>query len=307
MISIILCTHNPRHDYINRVLKALDQQTLPKNEWELLFVDNASERILSGSYDLSWHSDSCYIRENKLGLTPARLSGIKKAKGEVIVFVDDDLILADDYLEQVGYIMKTRHDIGAFGGKISGVFEGPVPEWVKSYFQFLAINEWGDEPKWTCDKKAKKTIPCGAGLVIRTHLAESYANNCQNTIRESLGRKGRKLSGHEDTDMIYHSIDKGYAVGYFPQLRAQHFMPRERLQVSYIANLRRGGSRTRMILDYLNGESLDFVSRSICFRTFCSVLGAVGTKKYPHWWISLHEYFGKLEGAREVRQLRKLS
>ena len=46
-ISVIVCTHNPRTDYFRRVLNALDAQTLPKNNWELLVVDNASRERLA--------------------------------------------------------------------------------------------------------------------------------------------------------------------------------------------------------------------------------------------------------------------
>ena len=42
-ISAIICTHNPRPDYLRRVLDALKAQTLPKEQWELLLIDNASK------------------------------------------------------------------------------------------------------------------------------------------------------------------------------------------------------------------------------------------------------------------------
>ncbi|MGA2852681.1 MAG: glycosyltransferase, partial [Verrucomicrobiota bacterium] len=51
-ISIIICTHNPREDYLRRVLEALRAQTLPARDWELLLVDNASEKPLASRFDL---------------------------------------------------------------------------------------------------------------------------------------------------------------------------------------------------------------------------------------------------------------
>ena len=45
-ISVIICTHNPRMDYIDKVLSALKSQSLSQQEWELLLVDNASKKIL---------------------------------------------------------------------------------------------------------------------------------------------------------------------------------------------------------------------------------------------------------------------
>jgi glycosyltransferase involved in cell wall biosynthesis len=52
MLSVIVCTHNPRQDYLARALAALRDQTLPTNEWELLVVDNASDIHLARTIDL---------------------------------------------------------------------------------------------------------------------------------------------------------------------------------------------------------------------------------------------------------------
>ena len=38
--SVIICTHNPRSDYLRRVLDALKAQTLLREQWELLLIDN---------------------------------------------------------------------------------------------------------------------------------------------------------------------------------------------------------------------------------------------------------------------------
>jgi hypothetical protein len=38
MVSVIICTHNPRMDYLARALAALKEQTLPKELWELLLA-----------------------------------------------------------------------------------------------------------------------------------------------------------------------------------------------------------------------------------------------------------------------------
>src|SRR5438045_2554303 len=87
-ISVVICTHNPRPDYLRRVLEALRNQTLPKKQWELLLIDNASSEPVAGNWDLKWHPNARHIGEYELGLTPARLRGIKESCGELLVFVD---------------------------------------------------------------------------------------------------------------------------------------------------------------------------------------------------------------------------
>src|SRR5258708_24159047 len=51
--SVIICAHNPRPQYLRRVLEALRSQTLPKQEWELLLIDNLSSIPLMPNWDLS--------------------------------------------------------------------------------------------------------------------------------------------------------------------------------------------------------------------------------------------------------------
>ena len=92
-LSVIICTHNPRQHFLLRVLSALERQSLPAIEWELIIVDNASARPIAEMFDISWHPLGRHVSEEKLGLTSARLRGIEEAKGEFLVFVDDDNVL----------------------------------------------------------------------------------------------------------------------------------------------------------------------------------------------------------------------
>ena len=46
-ISVVICTHNPQLNYLNKVLTALKSQTLSPTQWQLLLVDNASDSVLS--------------------------------------------------------------------------------------------------------------------------------------------------------------------------------------------------------------------------------------------------------------------
>ena len=92
-VSVILCTHNPRADYLNRVLVGLRRQTLSVRHWELLLIDNASKESIADRFDIGWHSNGRHVREDELGLSPARLRGISEGVAELLLFVDDDIIL----------------------------------------------------------------------------------------------------------------------------------------------------------------------------------------------------------------------
>src|SRR5262249_8494301 len=90
-VSVILPTHAPHAGRLARALAGLREQTLPRDRWELLIVDNASpDQGIFAAVDLHWHSNARIVREERLGLTHARVAGIRAASGDALVFVDDD-------------------------------------------------------------------------------------------------------------------------------------------------------------------------------------------------------------------------
>src|SRR5260370_12163363 len=129
MTSVIICTHNPRMDYLARVLTALKEQTGSKELWEVLLIDSASDDPLAGRVDLLWQPNAKHIREAAVGLTNARIRGINESRGNLLVFVDDDNVLDRDYLEQAAQIASEYKHIGAFGASIKAEFEVTPPDW----------------------------------------------------------------------------------------------------------------------------------------------------------------------------------
>ena len=98
-VSVIVCTHSPRKDHLGRTLDGLRTQTLDRSAWELVLIDNASKEPLAGWVDLSWHPNARIVEESVLGVTPARMRGIAESVGNLLIFVDDDNVLAADYLD----------------------------------------------------------------------------------------------------------------------------------------------------------------------------------------------------------------
>lgn len=165
VISIVIPTHNPRGDYLQRVLEALRVQTLPREQWEMIVVDNGSREPLKAGavksgkvetlegydaencIDLSWHPNARIVREEKLGLTFARLRGFAEARGELILMVDDDNVIAPDYLETAVRIAEERPGLGAFGGKCLPEFEAKPDPWLASVRSGLGLRDLGEVPQ----------------------------------------------------------------------------------------------------------------------------------------------------------------
>ena len=247
MISAIICTHNPREEYLTRTLDALRAQTLDTKNWELIVIDNASTERLDESLDLSWHPDSRVVRENELGLTPARLRGIRESKGDVLVFIDDDNVPAPDFLLSVERIGLSKPEVGAWSGSITPEFDEPPAEWTRRYWGNLVIRSV-DRETWSRDYFDEST-PLGAGLCVRRAVAAEYLRlHAQGLRSRMLDRAGNSLVSGGDNDLAACALDLGMTVGVTPSLRLTHIIPRERLAEDYLLRLIESIAYSGMIL-----------------------------------------------------------
>jgi glycosyltransferase involved in cell wall biosynthesis len=237
-LSVIISTYNPDINRLNKTLFALKEQSLAKSCWELIIVDNNSTNDFQQQLDLAWHPSSKIVKENKQGLTNARLKGFTTSAGEIIVMVDDDNILAADYLEQVLEIFKHNAQLGAIGGKSLPLFEVPPPEWLHSFYSSLALRDLGNQDiieGWNNSYPA--CAPIGAGMGIRKTALTSYIEKILSGTGSISDRTGQSLSSGGDNDMVIEIVRSGWLVGYFPRLQLQHIIPAERMQAGYLARL----------------------------------------------------------------------
>ena len=205
-LSVIICTHNPRKEYINRVLKALSSQTLSQELWELLIIDNASDDPnYVPSFDFSWHQNAQIFRETKLGLTWARIAGIKASQSPYLVFVDDDNVLEPNYLKNIIEIFQANPDLGSIGGKSIPEFEIQPEPWFSQVNLRLGCRNLGEEVRTYCyskptqhPKKYPDFAPVGAGMALQREAAEIYMKKITATQTSLvLNCTGKNLSSVE--------------------------------------------------------------------------------------------------------------
>jgi len=263
-ISVITCAHNPQPDYLSRVLDALKSQTLARDRWEYLLIDNASSAPLDTRFDLSWHPHARHISEPELGLTHARLRGIAKSRGEVLVFVDDDNVLDEDYLKQALKLADEWPMLGSWSGQSRPGFEEPPPEWTRRYWGNLVIRSL-DHDSWSNLPHLPETMPCGAGLVVRRNVAEHYAYLHASGKRQFiLDRSGDSLASAGDNDLAACACDVGLGVGLFTTLSLTHLIPASRLTESYLLRLIEGISFSGVI--FRSFRSPELINDSLARR-----------------------------------------
>ena len=247
-ISVVTCSHNPRADYLARVLDALRAQTIDPSRWELVIVDSASDDPLAARIDLAWHPESRIVCEDAPGLTRARLRGIAESTGDLLVFVDDDNVLDPDFLEQASRIYDSRPDIGSWSGATRPGFDEPAPDWTRRHWGNLVIRDVPHD-LWSNLPMLPDTMPCGAGLCVRRAVAIWYVKLHENGKRPfALDRNGTSLMSGGDNDLAACACDIGLGVGVFGAMRLVHLIPANRLSESYLLALSENIALSAIIL-----------------------------------------------------------
>ena len=251
-LAVAICTHNPRRAFLEETLAALRQQTVPPTEWDLLIVDNASSEPISSWLDLSWHPCARIEREETLGTAHARHHALARCRDhELLLFVDDDNLLAPDYLAQGLRLGREHPRLGCWGGQLIPRYETTPPSWLGPYEKYLAIWQFTDAAvSSTID--SYDLCPPSAGCFIRRVVRTRYLQMlAQDPRRLTLGAKGDVLVRGEDLDLVLTAIDLGCELGRFPELKLIHCMPSVRLEVSYLARLLEGTTCGTTLLEYL--------------------------------------------------------
>lgn len=252
ILSVVLCTHDPRPDHLRRTLDALRRQTLPCDQWELVIVDNASREPLSDAWELSWHPNARFERELQLGLTPARIRGIRETRGDLVVFVDDDNELDQRYLETVLMLARQRPDLGCFGSaRIIPEFEEPPASDLEPYTRVLALRDEADG--WSKDPQ-DWYYPWGAGMVVRRAIARAYVEEVTaSELKMQLDRRGTALNSCGDDEFSWIATRLGSQRGIFRSLEVKHLIGARRVRKEYLLALHESFGYSRALLFHSHG------------------------------------------------------
>jgi glycosyltransferase involved in cell wall biosynthesis len=304
-ISVIVCTHNPRPDYLRRVLDALYAQTVPKVEWELLLIDNASDNPLADTWMLSGHPHARHIREDKLGLTPARLRGIRESGGDLLVYVDDDNVLAPDYLQTARTLLMEHPNLGVIGaGILEPEFAVQPPSELVPYLGELSLRHVS-ESFWSTNTNDLVSVPWGAGLCVRRRVSDSYLQLVnQLDVTEVLDRRGAELFGGGDIAFSWASVAGGQGFGVFPELHITHLISADRLTQRHFFQLAHDKNLCSGVLHYLREGLLPGDGHSRVEQWVRLLLRGIRRGLFPmrlQWAASVG-----MQGARHFIEQRRL-
>lgn len=143
MISVVVITRNNALGLKKCLDSLLNQNYLKK--YEIIVIDNASrDQTLSVIKELQKKYKTLrYIYEKKKGRGFARNKGLKKAKGDIIAFTDDDCIVEKEWLNKFDKRFEEFPNVSAVGG---AVYNGTDSKWGRATY-LLNFSSWAPSRK----------------------------------------------------------------------------------------------------------------------------------------------------------------
>jgi GT2 family glycosyltransferase len=150
-ISVVIPTHN-RPEQLEACLAALSESTQPRESFEVVVVDDGGTAQLAEAIEA--HGDALQIhlsRQDRAGPAAARNRGAALARGELLVFTDDDCLPEPDWLPALARRAETRpsHLIG--GRTINALPDNPFSSASQNLVSYLYeySAKQADRPGWS--------------------------------------------------------------------------------------------------------------------------------------------------------------
>ena len=277
-LSIIICTYN-RDKYLYNCLKNIAENDFPFENYEIVLInnnstDNTENECRKFQKDFP-QTDFRYFVEKNQGLSFARNRGIDEAKGNVLVFLDDDAFVEKDYLKNLSENLKKHPDWSAFGGKITPKFEsGETPKWLSKWtYSWVSAIDLGKKTQEFLGEK----YPIGANMGIKADILAKIGK-----FNTELGRSKNNLMGGEEKDIFNRIKNFGGKIYYFPDIEVLHVIPESRTTTDYIKRMGLGVGMSEKIrtlsisktvyFKRLFAEAIKWVGSFVLFASFCAKL-----------------------------------
>ena len=111
--SVIIATHN-RPDSLRRLVASL-APGLATGSREIIIAENGTPAPMQLSLE---GVPLTHLHEPRAGKCRIQNRAIAQASGEILVFLDDDLVVAPGYLEAVEQFFDTHREFAAMKGRI---------------------------------------------------------------------------------------------------------------------------------------------------------------------------------------------
>ena len=205
-ISICIATWNRKED-LQKIIELLEEQSIPMDLYEVIVVDSFSPDgtcKLVRNLQFKYHN-LVYIEDSENVLAAKRNKGIKCARGEIIVFLDDDVYPDSHFIE--AHLNANRNNENIFYcGQIR--FREELTK-RSNYYLFR-------DSQHLSEKDNNKYLPFNKIVVMNLSFRKSFIDEVGLVNENFIGY------GCEDTEFGYRILNRGFRLKYLPNALAYH-------------------------------------------------------------------------------------
>jgi glycosyltransferase involved in cell wall biosynthesis len=314
-ITVIICTHN-QADYLEKSLMSIDSQTLPKERFEIIVVDNASQdHVQEILQNFSSMRNLRYIYEPNLGLSFARNKGWQNAHGDYVAFMDCDAVACPDWLERITERFTSIHPKpAAVGGRIIPIWEGKRPDWLINDLEtYVGIINWTHKPV-VIDEENQYYL-AGSNIAYQRDVLQKTGG-----FSVHLGRQGQRLLSNEEIFLQKKLMFMNMSLFYDPDICVRHHVKRQCLRKTWFYKRLFWQGISDVIMEYhissMTDQTWSFFRRffgdfsnlfSAALGHFKKVLersiGRVSSASRILYWLGRVLYIGRILVGRKIPSL----
>jgi glycosyltransferase involved in cell wall biosynthesis/GT2 family glycosyltransferase len=243
-LSIVIPTRNREKDLLTCINSIVVQTVLPT---EILVIDDGeiSEEVLKKIESRSSFKDIRfkYFKKNKPGLSESKNLGAKKSVGDVVLFLDDDVVLRNDYIENIIGVWNNSWNKKSVAG-VSGIIENSRNRsFVETIFNRIfclysekpwTILPWGFQTwDWNINKECVADWLPGGTSSFRREVFDKYLFEPLQPGRTSL----------EDFEFCWKLKNNGYYFIITPAAKLNHYESKLGREAGYISGLKESANR----------------------------------------------------------------
>ncbi|WP_197050736.1 glycosyltransferase family 2 protein [Deinococcus sp. YIM 77859] len=220
-ITVAVCTRDRPED-LRRCLEALMGLEYPA--LDLLVVDNAGRTDATERVVRDYAPLVRYVREDRPGLDWARNRAVLEARGEVVAFADDDVIVDPGWARALGEVFAENPGVMAVTGLVVP-FE--LETGAQQLFEQYGGFGRGFERRWYVHDPSS-----GQGAGLYAGGAGQFGTGANMAYRRSLFDRigffdpaldvGTVTNGGGDLEMFFRVIKEGYPLVYEPRAIVRH-------------------------------------------------------------------------------------
>lgn len=228
-ITVAICTWN-RADLLDMTLMEMRKLRIePGLKWEILIVNNRctdhTDEVIARHES---HLPLKRLYEPKQGHSNARNCAVNAAKGDLLIWTDDDVLVDENWINAYLEAAKAHPDAVFFGGTVDPLFEAEPPMWIHKHRHLtegaLALRRLGREVR----PFSAEEFPFGANMAFRMSKLPSLS------FDPKLGRVGTGLISGDETQVLQQLKAQKCLGIWVGNARVRHYVPRERLTTRYM-------------------------------------------------------------------------